>query len=96
MASSNKYSINWSRFEQTNGSDAGKDISAERLWSSIKAEVSQEYWDFPELVQFCALIESNMLSGDQSGEAKWQSLSLLQDLNDLLWAAELKRASSVG
>lgn len=95
MVSPDKYSINWSLPEGKDINESRNETDVSDLWTSIKGVVSQEYADFPELSQFCALIEDKMTSAGQDAEAKWACLSLLRDLNDLLWAAEIKRASSI-
>lgn len=37
-----------------------------------------------------------MTSLGQDADSMWACLSLLNDLNDLLWAAEIKRTSLIG
>lgn len=96
MVTPDKYSINWALPEGGDISGSRNQTEVTDLWTSITFSVSQEYADFPEISQFCTLIEDKMTSLGQDADSMWACLSLLNDLNDLLWAAEIKRTSLIG
>lgn len=96
MATPKNYSINWSLPEEGGKSNSQHSDNPSDLWEAIKSAISQEYSDFPEFLHFCTLVEESMVSEGLESTSNLDCLTLLQDLGDLLWAAELKRTSSIG
>lgn len=84
-----KYYIDWTRPKESIGIEPENNAprSAEETLFSIQSILNTEYADSPQLMEFCMLIEDAL---NPLSEGCEDPISLLEALDELLWAYTLK------
>ena len=91
------FSINWKAAESEATEIPDLDSAVSNAWQALESILQYEYADFPELTQYAAYVRQLSVPSPEegTGDDPQNPILCLQKLNDLLWAVELNRMSSL-